>query len=89
MPRKKVQEKKTDLKATLRSGGLKEIMQGETLRFICGLVLLIVALFMLLAFSSNFVSGPQDQSGVEAGDLDSAANYGGRIGAYLAYYFMH
>ena len=89
MPRKKVQEKKTDLKATLRSGGLKEIMQGETLRFICGLVMLIVALFMLLAFSSNFVSGPQDQSGVEAGDLDSAANYGGRIGAYLAYYFMH
>ncbi len=89
MPRKKIKDKKVDLKAMADVGGLKEILHGETLRFLCGLFLLIVALFMLLAFSSNFVTGPYDQSGVEAGDLDNPANYGGKIGAYLAYYFMH
>ena len=77
------------IKDLAEAGGLKEILQGETLRFICGLLLLIVALFMLLAFSSNFVTGAEDQSGVEAGQLTDPANYGGRVGAYVAYYFMH
>lgn len=89
MPKKKTKEKRAGIKDLAEAGGLKEILQGETLRFICGLLLLIVALFMLLAFSSNFVTGAEDQSGVEAGQLTDPANYGGRVGAYVAYYFMH
>ncbi len=89
MPQKKVKDKKSGMKNLVEVGGLKEILQGETLRFICGLLLLIIALFMLLAFSSNFVTGIVDQSGVEAGRLDTPANYGGRLGAYISYYFMH
>lgn len=68
---------------------LKEYLQGDTLRFVCGLLLLISALFMLLAFTSNFFTGHVDQSGCESGSLENAANYGGNLGAHVAYYFMH
>lgn len=74
------QNKKTknvSLKKTILPKGIKDLYQGETLRFLAGMLLLITALFMLLAFSSNFVTGKYDQSGVVAGNLLNAANYGG------------
>ena len=77
------------LKKTILPKGIKDLYQGETLRFLAGMLLLITALFMLLAFSSNFVTGKYDQSGVVAGNLLNAANYGGLLGAYTAYYFMN
>ncbi len=86
------QNKKTknvSLKKTILPKGIKDLYQGETLRFLAGMLLLITALFMLLAFSSNFVTGKYDQSGVVAGNLLNAANYGGLLGAYTAYYFMN
>ncbi len=86
---KRKKEPKSGFKSVAEAGGIKEILQGETLRFILGLVALLVALFLLLAFSSNFVTGTMDQSGVIAGNLTEPANYGGRIGALVAYYFMH
>jgi len=80
---------KAGVKELLTGGGVKEWAQGDTLRFLCGLFLLIAAIFMLLAFTSNFFTGLADQSGCEGGDLTEAANYGGSLGARTAYYFMH
>lgn len=77
------------LKTLTNFGSLKEYLQGDTLRFVCGLLLLITALFMLLAFVSNFFTGHLDQSGCESGALENAANYGGSLGARVAYYFMN
>lgn len=77
------------IKDLLKTGSLKEWAQGDTLRFLCGLFLLVSSIFMLLAFTSNFFTGLSDQSGCETGDLSEASNYGGNLGAHVAYYFMH
>lgn len=92
MSMKTKQNKKTkdvSLRKTIFPKGIKDLYQGETLRFLTGMLLLITAMFMLLAFSSNFVTGKFDQSGVVAGNLLNAKNYGGLLGAYIAYYFMN
>ena len=80
--------KGTSLKDRLFPAGWRELWQGDTLRFIVGLIFLIVALFMLLAFSSHFVTGFEEQADLEAGVLEHPKNYGGVAGAYLANYFM-
>lgn len=80
---------KAGVKELLAAGGVKEWAQSDTLRFLCGLLFLISAIFMLLAFTSNFFTGLADQSGCESGNLVEAANYGGSLGARTAYYFMH
>ena len=80
--------KGTSLKDRLFPAGWKELWQGDTLRFIIGLILLIVALFMLLSFSSHFFTGFEEQADLEAGSLDHPKNYGGVAGAYMANYFM-
>jgi len=77
------------IKDLLKTGSLKDWAQRDTLRFLCGLFLLVSSIFMLLAFTSNFFTGLSDQSGCETGDLSEAANYGGNLGAHVAYYFMH
>ena len=61
----------------------------DTILFVTGLVMLAVALVMLLAMVSNFKTGAMDQSGVESGTLEHAANYAGIFGAKLAYYMMN
>ena len=89
MAKKKKIENKTDVKSVINAAGLRELPQKETLRFVLGMALFVVAVYMLLAFTSNFITGPTDQARVEACNLNNAHNYGGRIGAYLAYYFMN
>lgn len=89
MAKKKKIENKTDVKSVINAAGFRELPQKETLRFILGIALFVVAIYMLLAFTSNFITGPTDQARVETSSLDNAHNYGGRIGAYLAYYFMN
>lgn len=68
--------------------GWKEVMQGDSLRFIFGVLSLVFALFLLLAFSSHFVTGFQEQAALESGNLEHARNYGGLLGAHTAHYFM-
>lgn len=82
-------QKDTRVKDRLTAGSLKDWAQGDTLRFLFGLFVLVSSIFMLLAFTSNVFTGLSDQSGCETGDLTQAANYGGNLGAYVAYYFMH
>lgn len=96
MLKKQVKKKKSStgaagggLETVARAAGVAELLKGDTLRFVAGMVLLVVALFLLLAFTSAFFTGKLDQAGIEAGCLDSASNYGGSIGAHAADYFMN
>ena len=68
---------------------LKDIYQGDMPRFVIGIALLVSSIYILLCLCSNIFTGPADQSGVEAGNVGNAANYGGRLGAYIADYFMN
>lgn len=67
---------------------LKECVRADNARFIVGMCLLAVSLFLLLSFVSNLFTGQADQGGVQCGNLTEAANFGGKWGAYLAFYFM-
>ena len=75
--------------AIARAGGLKELLRGDTLRFVAGLLSLCVSLLMLLSFTSYFFTGNLDQAAVEASCLETPANMCGKAGAYLSYYFMN
>ncbi len=76
----------------IKSGNLyregREYIERDGIRFIIGLCLLIVSLYLLISFVSNVFTGRIDQSAVENGTLDHAANYGGKLGAYVSNYFM-
>ncbi|WP_303763186.1 DNA translocase FtsK [Alloprevotella tannerae] len=81
--------KKKSFRQVIRpEGGWSDMLRGDTLRFIFGVVILIVALFLLLSFSSYLVNGYRDQAHIEAQETFKAANYGGRLGGYTAYYFL-
>lgn len=58
-------------------------------RFAAGMVLLVVAFFMIISMASNIFTGNEDQADVLAGTVMRASNYGGKLGAYCAYYFMN
>ncbi len=86
--KKKNNVKKLDIKSVLLPEGLKTLYQGDTLRFVFGLFALIIALFMVLSFISHFFTGNVEQTAVEGGLTFTAQNYGGKLGAYTAHYFM-
>ena len=69
-------------------GGWKSLFTGETLSFIIGILFLIVAIFMLLSFSSYLVNGFMDQANLEQGEIRQVHNWGGSIGAITAKYFI-
>lgn len=69
-------------------GGWKELFRGDTLRFIVGLGVLVVALFLLLSFTSYIINGYADQANADSGIFVNAKNYGGGLGLMAARYFM-
>lgn len=81
-------KKKSFRQVIMPESGWGDILRGDTLRFICGVIILIIALFLLLSFSSYLLNGYRDQAHIEAQETFRAANYGGRLGAYTAYYFL-
>lgn len=94
MPNKQkgVRNKKSD-KATTGILGAATFLRGETLCFLLGLLLLIVSIYLILAFVSNLATGGADQSFVENNcledeDISAVHNYGGALGARVAYFFM-
>ncbi len=88
-PRTKRNEKpKNTFKTLFIEGGWKTLCQIDNLFFITGLLLLLVSLFMFLAFTSHFYTGWAEQSAVQSGADFDAANYAGQLGAHTAYYFM-
>ncbi|MBQ6378997.1 MAG: DNA translocase FtsK 4TM domain-containing protein [Prevotella sp.] len=80
-----------------RSGflGIKHIFQDERLSFTLGILLVIVAIYLTLAFVSYFTTGAADQSLIEdprEGEMlnqnHEFANTCGSIGAYASWYFI-
>lgn len=63
--------------------------RNDYIRFIIGIVLLVVSFFMLLSMLSYIFTGSQDQADVLAGNITKAANHGGSMGAYCAFYMMN
>ncbi len=76
-------------KNIVKGDWLKGFKGGETTRFVIGLVILTLALFMLLAIISFFLTGSADQTGIESHTLTHPANYGGILGSYMAYYLLN
>ncbi len=80
---------KNGMKSTIFKDLLKSLGQGDSVRFVIGLTLMIVSLFMLLAFTSYFFTGAADQTAVNNDPNAEVLNYAGRLGAVTAHYFMN
>lgn len=77
-------------------GKVAGIFKNETIHFIIGLILVIFSVYLLLAFSSFFVTGAADQSIIDGGSAQELAsttngvkNYAGSRGAQLASYLIN
>ncbi|MBO5381725.1 MAG: DNA translocase FtsK 4TM domain-containing protein [Bacteroides sp.] len=75
---------------------MKTFFKNETMHFVLGLLMVIFAVYLLLAFMSFFVTGAADQSILEVGDAGQLAatdngvqNYAGSRGAQLAHYLIN
>ena len=82
-------ERKTDTEGNVLNAGEEPVGHKETLRFFFGLVLLILALFMLLYFTSHLFTGAEDQCLIEQGAMEGFLNYAGAVGAYCANYWIN
>lgn len=94
-PRKKnpgTQPAPVSLWRRIRSGELKTLWQdslrAENGRFIAGLCILGLSLFLLLSFVSNIFTGSADQALVQNGADETARNWCGTLGAKVSFYFM-
>ena len=72
---------------------VRATMKNETVQFVAGLLCVMVALYMILAFSSFVLNGGVDQSALEQQSVtealanaatDEVANATGRSGAHIA-----
>lgn len=77
-------------------GKVRAIFRNETIHFVIGLMLVIFSVYLLLAFSSFFVTGSSDQSIIDTGNTQELAsvnngvkNYAGSRGAQLASYLIN
>ena len=61
---------------------------ADNIRFIVGLCVMCISIYLIISFVSNVFTGRIDQSYVQNGELTHAANCGGRLGAYNSNYFM-
>ena len=97
MFKKKNDKKSTAVKEPLINGKkVMTVMRGETPVFVMGLLCLIFAVYMTLAFISFFVTGAADQSLLEhpaSGELlnpgKAYQNYAGALGARMAEFLIN
>ena len=75
--------------------GLSEFLRNERVHFALGITLLLISLYMIVAFISYFSSGEADQSLVldpKPGELENPnhefQNICGSIGAYISHFFI-
>lgn len=88
----KSKAQKKQEKQTLRSffsAGEDPVGKLETIRFISGLIILIISLFMFLALTSYLFTGADDQVLLERGSMEGFMNYAGALGAYCADYWFN
>ena len=83
-------------KSPSRLVALTGVFKNETFCFIAGLLFVIFAVYLLLAFTSFFFTGAADQSIIDEATADELAsthngvkNYAGSRGAQLASYFIN
>ena len=69
-------EKKTEAEEHVLNAGEEPVGHKETIRFFFGLVLLILALFMLLSFTSHLFTGAEDQCLIEQGAMEGFLSRG-------------
>ena len=55
-------------------GKITAVFKNETIHFVIGLVLVIFAVYLLLAFSSFFFTGAADQSIIDSGNAEELAS---------------
>lgn len=67
----------------------KSFSRIETVRFFSGLLLLVISLIILLAYTSYIFTGAEDQVLLEQGATEGFMNYAGALGAYCADYFFN
>ena len=94
MARKKVE--KTIESNETRPNKIKTFIKSETTHFVIGLMSVIFAVYLLLAFTSFFFTGAADQSildNQQPGELmqtgHQVRNYAGARGAQLAEYLIN
>ena len=64
--KKKTKSEKSSTSSSLTSVlGFKDILMSERLKFIFGILLLAMAIYMMFAFISYFTTGAADQSMIE------------------------
>ncbi len=92
MARKKTERKATSFNEAV---GFKNMFNNEKVNFILGLVLLLFAIYIIIAFISYFSTAAEDQSLVlqlRPGEVENAArafqNTCGSVGALLSYFFI-
>ena len=80
---------------SIKQGGIKNyvvevLTQTENVKFIVGICLLGMSIFLIISFVSNIFTGRADYTYVtsDSANFVQAANYGGKLGAYLSNYFM-
>lgn len=93
MPKRKQEEK--PITKLANASGIKDITKRDTLHFFMGLLLLFLAIFMILAFTSYILTGAEDQSILEVAKNNAAdishkeiQNQAGYLGAQIAYILM-
>ena len=94
--KKKTKSEKSSTSKSLTSVlGFKDILMSERLKFIFGILLLAMAIYMMFAFISYFATGADDQSMIEdprdgevLNEHHEFTNTCGSLGAYLSWYLI-
>ena len=86
---KSTKDKSPAAEGKVLNAGEEPVGHKETIRFFFGLALLILALFMLLSFTSYLFTGADDQCLLETGSMEGFMNYAGAVGAYCAHYWIN
>ena len=81
--------KNKSAKENILNAGEEPVTHRETMRFFAGILTLMVALFMILSFTSHIFTGAQDQSLVANQEMEGFMNYAGALGAYCADYWIN
>ena len=75
--------------------GLKNILQNDIVNFIFGIVLLLLSIYMIIAFMSFFSTGQYDQSLILDHSPQDVLNKDrefrnscGSVGAFVSYFFI-
>lgn len=91
MKSKKSQPEPNNIKNALKFDA-SQFLKGETPNFVCGILLLFISVFMILAFISYISTAADDQSFLESANMNSTQevyNHAGKLGAIIAHFFMN